>query len=210
MSREGFKIVLVGDSGVGKTTIVQWLILNRRPNDNCPTIGAAYITKNLFLDGDPDEIKKIKLNIWDTAGQERFRTISRIYYKNTCACICVFDLMNKDSFKNIRTWLNDYRENNNITNYITVIVGNKADHPEEQWKVNIDDIVGLSEKENCKYMLTNCITGEGIKELFNYVGNEILKNNKIYDILSQEQRKEIIITDLEKRQFIPIYPKCKC
>jgi len=115
---EQYKIVLLGESGVGKTSIINRYINKRFDNDLVPTEGATFANKIIKLnkfDG-----KCIKLNIWDTAGQERFRALSKIFYQDAHAAILVYDITDKHSFEEIKLyWINQIKEHSpeNINKY---------------------------------------------------------------------------------------------
>ncbi|XP_049849513.1 ras-related protein Rab-1B-like [Schistocerca gregaria] len=116
-----FKLLLVGDSGVGKSCILLRFVDNVFPENYISTIGVDFKIKTLEVDG-----KIVKLQIWDTAGQERFRTITSSYYRSAHGIIIVYDITNQDSFSNIRHWLaeTDRCASKGISK---LIVGNKSD-----------------------------------------------------------------------------------
>ena len=220
---DALKIVLVGDAGVGKTSITYWLLKNKQYTDNCETIGAAFSTKEISMPINKagiDYETKIKFNIWDTAGQEKYRSIAKIYYKNTVGCLCVFDLTNRDSFLHMDRWLNDYRENSMSyesveTNFdnIIIIVANKSDYPESKWAVTRNDIKNFAAKHKCLFTFTNCITGEGVHEAFSIMAKTIIDKTglpayaKPYTI-AIEKESNGIITNLTNR--VPLIPKRGC
>merc|ERR1712099_175272 len=116
-----FKLLLIGDSGVGKSCLLLRFADDKWTDSYISTIGVDFKIRTIELDG-----KTIKLQIWDTAGQERFRTISSTYYRGAHGIIVVYDITNLDSFNNVRRWLTEIdkyaRENVN-----KLLVGNKAD-----------------------------------------------------------------------------------
>ena len=104
-----FKVVLIGESGVGKTSILLRYISNEFNSQQFSTLGSSYVDKIIKINND----KKIKLEIWDTAGQERFRSLAQAFYRNTDVGICVYDITNKASFEEIKNyWIKDIKENN--------------------------------------------------------------------------------------------------
>ena len=105
-----FKVVLIGESGVGKTSILQRYISNEFNSNQFSTIGSSYVEKIIKIGNN----KKIKLEIWDTAGQEQFRALAQAFYRNTDVCILVYDVTNKYTFEEIKNyWIKDIKENNN-------------------------------------------------------------------------------------------------
>ena len=104
-----YKIVLLGESGVGKTSIINRYINGRFDNDLVPTQGATFANK--ILKFDEFDGKRIKLNIWDTAGQEKYRALSKIFYQDAHAAILVYDITDKKSFEQIKLyWVNQIKE----------------------------------------------------------------------------------------------------
>jgi small GTP-binding protein len=103
------KVVLVGESGVGKTSIIQRYIANKYKAQNLPTTGANFVTKMIVLE---DENKSVKFEIWDTAGQERYRSLAKVFYKNSTVCVLVYDITRKSSFDELKSfWVNEIKDN---------------------------------------------------------------------------------------------------
>jgi len=101
-----FKIVMIGDSGVGKSNLLSRFVDNSFNMDSKPTIGVEFATKTTNIEG-----KSIKNQIWDTAGQERFRAITNAYYRGAVGAIIVFDLTKSKSFENVQKWLAELKDN---------------------------------------------------------------------------------------------------
>ena len=112
MSEEGAincKVVLLGESGVGKTSIISRYINNTFKSQLMSTPGANFVTKNVIME---DENKTIKFEIWDTAGQERYRSLAKVFYKNAAVCVLVYDITRKTSFDAIKNyWVKELKEN---------------------------------------------------------------------------------------------------
>jgi len=112
MSQEGaesHKVVLIGESGVGKTSIISRYISNTFSSQQLPTTGANFVSKMVLLE---DENKSLKFEIWDTAGQEKFRSLAKVFYKNAAVCVLVYDITRKTSFEEIKNfWINEIKEN---------------------------------------------------------------------------------------------------
>ena len=103
------KVVLIGESGVGKTSIITRYITNEFKSKLMATSGANYITKYIILE---DENQSIKFDIWDTAGQEKFRALAKVFYKNAAVCILVYDITRKSSFDALKDfWAKEIKEN---------------------------------------------------------------------------------------------------
>lgn len=128
------KTIILGDCGVGKTTMLYKYYNGIFNYENESTVGVNFVSK--YIDSDKYEDIVVKLQIWDTAGQERFRSIIKTYYRNVCACVIAYDITNKTSFQNSMYWINEIRQNND--NVKMVIVGNKTDL-EDQRVVSFED-----------------------------------------------------------------------
>lgn len=121
-----FKIVLIGDPGVGKTCIVQRFKKGTFVERHGSTIGVDFTMKTVVVD-----TKKVKLQVWDTAGQERFRTITQSYYRSANAVVITYDITKKDTFKNVVRWTEDVKKYA-PANVIKLLVGNKTDIAENR------------------------------------------------------------------------------
>ena len=132
------KTIILGDCGVGKTSILYKYYNGNDNHENESTVGVNFVSKLVDKDKYNDIIK---LQIWDTAGQERFRSIIKTYYRNVCACVITYDITNKTSFQNSMYWINEIRQNNDSAKII--IVGNKTDL-EDKRKVSFEDGLKLS------------------------------------------------------------------
>eukprot|EP00622_Pseudochattonella_farcimen_P006090 FR741844.1.p1 GENE.FR741844.1~~FR741844.1.p1 ORF type:complete len:206 (+),score=20.97 FR741844.1:175-792(+) len=117
-----FKYIMVGDTEVGKSTLLLMYLENESIPSHEMTIGVEFGSKALDIKG-----TQIKLEIWDTAGQETYLSITRTYYRNTNACLLVYDITRRESFDHIVTWLEEARQNSNNPNLVVMVVGNKAD-----------------------------------------------------------------------------------
>ena len=105
------KVVLIGESGVGKTSIINRYISNTFSQVLTATPGASFTTKTVFL---KDYNQSIKFEIWDTAGQEKYRALAKVFYKNAAVCILVYDILRKTSFEELKNyWVNEIKVNGN-------------------------------------------------------------------------------------------------
>ena len=153
------KIVLLGDSGVGKTSIVAQYVSGSTPDTIKPTVGAAFFTKETFLNG-----KSLELLIWDTAGQEVYRGLAPMYYRSAKIAIIVFDITNMKSFESVSYWTKELREN--VDGALTIVVcGNKSDL--EEGRIISPEVAQKKVEEfNGIYVETSASTGQGIDRLF--------------------------------------------
>jgi len=164
-----FKVVLIGDAGVGKSSILDNLTNNQFYYNYDMTIGVEYNSKIVTQDA-----KYIKLQIWDTAGQEVFRSITKSYYRNNSVIIIVYDTTNYTSFLNVKTWLNDIKEFTNES--LIYLVGNKVDMWRDR-KVTYEEGDKFAKEHNLNFIEISAKNKEG-KELFD---NIILKLSEKID-----------------------------
>ena len=164
-----FKLLIIGESGVGKTCLLLRFTDDSFTANHLTTIGIDFKIKIINL-----ENKLIKLQIWDTAGQERFRTITKTYYKGAHGIILTYDVTDANSFKNIRNWIKQI-EANAQTNVCKVLVGNKCDKPDRT--VTEEEGKKLAEDFGMILFETSAKTNKKINEIFKYLTTEILKSN---------------------------------
>lgn len=174
------KIVIIGDSGVGKTNIMKRYVENVY-EDTGSTIGVEFETKSVNIDG-----KDVKLQIWDTAGQERFRAISRTIYHNAKCVILVYDITRRDSFENVSMWLNESKINAPSSAHY-ILVGNKNDM-EHIRDVSPEQGDAFARRQNMSFLETSAQDNVNIDRTFDFIINFI----KI-DKQDQEKKKYIIV-----------------
>lgn len=167
-----YKLLLIGESNVGKTSIILRYVENEFKTSGISTLGVDVKYKFVSLDN-----IKIRLDIWDTAGQERFRGLAKNYFRGAHAFILVYDITDKDSFYKLKGWINDAKEK--IENeYKMFVVGNKKDCSNER-KIEFEALKEFSKKYDVSFLEVSAKTGEGIEELFNIVVEELLKLKNI-------------------------------
>ena len=165
-----FKLLIIGESGVGKTCLLLRFTDDSFTANHLTTIGIDFKIKIINL-----ENKLIKLQIWDTAGQERFRTITKTYYKGAHGIILTYDVTDKNSFKNIRNWIKQI-EANAQNNVCKVLVGNKCDRPDRV--VSEGEGQNLADEFKMKFFETSAKTNQNVTEVFMYLTKEILSSNQ--------------------------------
>lgn len=161
-----FKILLIGNSGVGKSSLLLRFADDTFTDNFMPTIGVDFKIRTLEVDG-----KTIKLQIWDTAGQERFKTITSSYYKGAHGIIVVYDVTDKESFKNIDTWMNEV-EKHASDNVSRILVGNKSDLTDSR-QVATDEGKELADQYNIRFMETSAKESANVEEAFTLMTKEI-------------------------------------
>lgn len=161
-----FKILLIGNSGVGKSSLLLRFADDTFTDNFMPTIGVDFKIRTLEVDG-----KTIKLQIWDTAGQERFKTITSSYYKGAHGIIVVYDVTDKESYKNIDTWMNEV-EKHASDNVSRILVGNKSDLTDSR-QVTTDEGKELADQYNIRFMETSAKESANVEEAFTLMTKEI-------------------------------------
>lgn len=153
------KCILIGDAGVGKSSIIERYVNDTFSLISNTTVGVDYFTKYVKLDND---IGTFKLQIWDLAGQVNFRSIARSYYRNAEVLFYVFDKTNRESFHNFEHWINDFRHM--LDDIQIVIVGNKSDV--YHFSVHTDEAIELANKYDAQYYETSAKDDVNIREIF--------------------------------------------
>ena len=188
------KTILVGDSSVGKTSIIARYLNKYKENQN-PTIGASFANKKENIDG-----KEIKFEIWDTAGQERFRAINSIFYQDAYICIMVYDITNQNSFQSLGSyWYNAVKEQGN-EEIIFHVVGNKIDLFESE-EVDKNEVKEYCDSINAEYSFVSASENTYIEDLFKNVGKKFM-NSDLYKKIKEAKAKQTqtIPKKLEKEE----------
>ncbi|KAK8958334.1 Ras-related protein RABA1d [Platanthera guangdongensis] len=168
-----FKLVLIGDSGVGKSNLLSRFTRNEFNLESKSTIGVEFATKSLNVEG-----KVIKAQIWDTAGQERYRAITSAYYRGAVGALLVFDVTRRDTFENVERWLRELRQHTD-PNIVVMLVGNKSDL-RHLVSVSTDDGKALAERESLFFLETSALESTNVEKAF----SEVLM--QIYRIVSRK------------------------
>ena len=176
------KLLLLGDSSVGKTSILLQYIGNKFYESNISTTGVDYMEKII----DYNKFK-IKLQIWDTSGEEKFRTITKNFYRNADGLLVVFDLTKKESYDHIKSWINEAKENNDKLK--TILIGNKLDLKDERI-VAIDVAKQFAEKNNLKYIETSAKDGTNINESFQAIIDLLFDGKSSEEILHEFTKQD--------------------
>ena len=167
-----FKILTIGESGVGKTCILRRFVENKFLKSHLATIGIDFRTKVIRVGG-----KDIKLKIWDTAGQERYHNITSQIYKGSDGIVLVYDVNDEVSFSKIRDWIEQIKSNISEGDISLVLLGNKCDIEERV----VSKQKGQEMAENLKisYFETSALNGTGINEAFEGLTKEIMKKKNV-------------------------------
>ena len=193
------KLLILGDSNVGKTVTTLTYTENVFDDTQVPTIGIDLKEKTLILNE-----YKINLQIWDTAGQERFRSLTKSFYRDVNGIVFMYDITSRESYNNIGIWIRDSK--NNVNNIQAIIFGNKKDL-ESYRKVSTDDLKKIGEKYKMPYLEGSAKTGENIKECFDLLIDELLKHKTKEEIIINFA-KDSKTKDRLKRKRIKFKKKC--
>ncbi|XP_043822236.1 ras-related protein Rab-19 [Dromiciops gliroides] len=168
-----FKIILIGDSNVGKTCVVQHFKSGFYTDTQQNTIGVDFTVRSLEVDG-----KKVKMQVWDTAGQERFRTITQSYYRSANAAIIAYDLTRRSTFESVPHWIHEI-EKYGAANLVIMLIGNKADLWDKR-HVLFEDACTLAEKHGLLAVLeTSAKESKNIDEVFMLMARELIARNDL-------------------------------
>ena len=177
MEPEAVKVVLLGESGVGKTCIISQFTEHKFDQNVLSSLSAQFVSKTIeYLDFG----KAIKFDIWDTVGQERFRSMAKIFYKEAKVIIFVYDITSQKSFDALQNFWYDEIKNNCDVTPVLAVVGNKTDLYEEQ-KVETSTAREFAKKIGAIFQLTSAKKNDGIPNLFDNIGKKYLQPNYEYD-----------------------------
>jgi small GTP-binding protein len=165
-----YKILLLGDSSVGKTCFLMRYTDNTFQEIHMSTIGLDYKLKNVQL----DDGKMVKIQIWDTAGQDRFRSITKNYYKGAHGIILIYDITNQKTFENVKNWINQIKEE--VSNKVTIIlVGNKIDD-EDHRVVSTEQGEKMAKDFGLMFFECSAKSGVNIDSTFNELVKKTVEN----------------------------------
>ncbi|KAK4385385.1 Ras-related protein Rab2BV [Sesamum angolense] len=168
-----FKIVLIGDSGVGKSNILSRFTRNEFCLESKSTIGVEFATRTLQVEG-----KTVKAQIWDTAGQERYRAITSAYYRGAVGALVVYDMTKRQTFENVQRWLRELRDHAD-SNIVIMLAGNKSDLNHLR-VVTEHDAQAFAEKESLSFLETSALEAHNVEKAFQTILLDI------YQIISRK------------------------
>ena len=174
MSIESFKVVLVGESGVGKTSIITQFIDQTFQEDIQSTTGGTFSTKSVVCDGG----KVLKFEIWDTAGQEKYRSLTTMFYKDANAAVMVYDVTRKESFEELKNYWSGQIRDSSPENIILAIAGNKSDLIEHE-VVDEGEARDFAKELGAIFVSTSAKNSEGINNLFEEIAKKYTGSSKI-------------------------------
>ena len=200
-----FKLIVVGDENVGKTSIINHFKSKKFSDAYQPTVGLDFQSIYLYIDN-----QIITLLLYDTAGQERFRSLIPLYTKDSNIIMLIYDITNYNSFSNIEKWYNSLSDKNK-EEAIFFLVGNKLDLNEER-KVTEEEGKIYAEGHNFIFQEMSALTGEGVNELFmnkllNQINTQFLSKER-NNIDNEEEKLKVKLKDTKEK--IKKEKKCCC
>ncbi|CAG5126608.1 unnamed protein product [Candidula unifasciata] len=162
------KLVLLGDTGVGKSSLALRFARGQFPTHCETTIGAAFLTQTVKVQG-----KNIKLDIWDTAGQERYHSLAPMYYRGAQAAIVVYDVNNANTFDRAVSWIDELRQQT-TGNILIVLAGNKLDLASEHRAVQTEDARVFAEENGLIFAECSAKSGHAVNEMFMMIAQKMI------------------------------------
>lgn len=179
-----FKLLIIGDSDVGKSSLLLRFADNTFSGSYITTIGVDFKIRTVEVDGE-----RVKLQIWDTAGQERFRTITSTYYRGTHGVIVVYDVTSGESFANVKRWLHEIEQNCDFVNRI--LVGNKNDAPDRKVVIT-EDAQRFADYMNIQLFETSAKDNINVEEMFMAITRQVLRSKKERKERQANQNNDVV------------------
>ncbi len=202
-----FKLILIGNSGVGKSSILQRYMNKTFEESYKCTIGVDFLMKSVEVKG-----KTVKLQLWDTAGQEKYKSMVASYYRGANVALVVFDITSRSSFESLPLWIENYYKNGPEQKNI-ILIGNKKDMVDQR-QVTQEEAEEFSETNNMIYFETSAKEGDNVDYVFNFAAEKLLEfygsqNNELNikrqmnktTELQNQNFKEIRIEEHKRRFF---------
>jgi len=171
-----FKLLIIGDSGVGKSCLLMRYVENEFSEFHLATIGIDFKVKMIELDD-----QKIKLQIWDSAGQERFKTITKTYFRGAMGIVLAYDCTSRESFANVTNWAAQFEHCTN-PHTVKVLISNKNDC--ENKEVSKEEGLKLARDMEIGFFETSAKTGENVEEVFEHLAREI-RDKEVYKHINE-------------------------
>jgi len=186
-----YKIITLGDSGVGKTSIINQYINGKFIDNTASTLGINFSYKNLYI----NKTKTIKIKLLDTCGQEKYRSLSKSYFKHVDGVLYIFGLNDKESFDNIKEWMTCFNKECIIEDVPKVLVGNKCDLSMDK-ELDQNIIKQFAEENEIQYIETSAKDNKNINELFEEMGKMIYKKGLPLD----KQNESFVMSKIKTKK----------
>ncbi|BES99855.1 RAB [Nesidiocoris tenuis] len=195
------KILIIGESGVGKSSLLLRFTEDKFNQDQSLTIGVDFKTKKLTTEGNT-----VRLAIWDTAGQERFRTLTPSYYRDAQGAILVYDVTSQPSFAKLDTWLSELDLYSTKNNIVKMVVGNKID--KENRQVSREDGLKFARRHAALFIESSAKTKDGVQCAFEELVQKIIQTPGLWE--STKSNKTISVDDDEQAGRAPTCAGWQC
>ena len=189
-----YKVLLLGDSTVGKTCFLLRYCDKTFQDAHLSTIGLDYRVKTMTLKNK----KNIKLQIWDTAGQDRFRAITKNYYKGANGIILIYDVTNLQTYENVKNWITQIREETN-PNVVIYLAGNKIDIPQEERAVKTEEGKEIANEYKLQFKETSAKDGINVNEVFQELVEKIDEVNSKLEVSKPEPKNKLYSPGKKKK-----------
>ncbi|KAL7711581.1 Small GTPase Rab11B [Entamoeba marina] len=184
-----YKVVLVGESGVGKSNLLLRFTRNEFDPDKRSTIGVEFATRSITYNN-----KNIRAQIWDTAGQERYRAITNAYYRGALGALIVYDITKKNSFESVERWLQELHDNAD-KKVVQMIIANKSDLQQTR-EVETSEGEELAKKNNAYFFETSALDGSNVEDAFMALLKKIYdESNATNDVNPQDDNIKPVVDD---------------
>ena len=187
------KLLVVGDSSVGKTNFVMRLINNEFSKNYMTTSGIDLKTTDIEIKN-----KKIHIQLWDTAGQEKYKAITKNLFLKVMGALIIYDITNEASYNNLKSWVKLIKEECGKHMQL-IILGNKSDL-NDQRKISKDEAINYAKEQNIEYIETSSKTGENVKKAVTMICESILENKEMNDSSSFVLDNSSFLTDKRKKR----------
>ncbi len=183
------QLLVIGDSSVGKTSLITRYTNGIFKEEYLATVGLDYYSKTEEIDN-----QKIQIKLWDTAGQERYKALTQNYFRSAEGVLLAFDVTNEESFKNLKEWISSIKVNMESKNIFLplIIIGNKIDKDDRE--IEKEEAEKFASENNYKYFETSAKTGEGVDEAIRELVKLVLNQNQV-DEQKIEARKSVAIKE---------------
>jgi Rab family, other len=183
MGGPSFKVVLLGEGRVGKTSLISRYVNNTFDDKEASTVQASmYNSKAVPLNdptGAPGTIREVNLALWDTAGQERFHALAPMYYRNADGAIIVYDITDADTLRKVRTWAKELYAVVGEGNIQLVLCGNKSDAPTAEQEVAEGEGVVVAAELGAAHFFASAKTGQNVADVFSAMATQILRSREV-------------------------------
>ena len=194
-----FKVLLLGNSDVGKSSLILRYVDQVWSDTFVPTIGVDFKVKTLEIDN-----KQIKMQIWDTAGQERFRNVISSYFRGSHGILLIYDITNRDSFKNLENWLTEI-EKNASQNVLKILIGNKNDLVDDR-EIKAEEGQAFANRNGMQFIETSAKMNTNVTEAFEALAKLMMQfNSEKKTVLNKNEAKTLTASsgqDLNKKKNV--------